>query len=62
MYAADTLEGLKTASPMSSGVTVTEKKSAVKTTLEVVPPGNPDSQFFHNGVKYITTNAEFALS
>ena len=46
VYAADTLEGLKTASPMSSGVTVTEKKSAVKTTIEVVPPGSPDSQFF----------------
>jgi hypothetical protein len=46
VYAADTLEELKTASPMSSGVTVTEKKSAVKTTIEVVPPGSPDSQFF----------------
>lgn len=46
VYAADTVEELKTAEPMTSGVTVKEKKSAVKTTIEVTPSGSPDSQFF----------------
>ena len=47
VYAADTLEGLKTASPLSSGVTLKEKKSAVKTTLEVTPPDlSAPAQFF----------------
>ena len=46
VYAAPTVEGLNNASPMTSGVTVKEKKSAVMTTIEVTPPGNPDSQFF----------------
>lgn len=46
VYAADTLEGLKTAKPLASGVTVTEKKSAVKTTIEVVPPAEAAQQFF----------------
>lgn len=46
VYAADTLEGLKTAEPLASGVTVTEKKSAVKTTIEVVPPAEAAQQFF----------------
>ena len=46
VYAADTVEGLESASPMTSGVEVKEKKSAVKTTLEVTPPSGKDSQFF----------------
>lgn len=46
VYAADTVEGLDGASPMTSGMTVKEKKSAVKTVIEVTPPGNPPSQFF----------------
>ena len=46
VYAADTVEGLKSASPMTSGVEVKEKKSAVKTTIEVTPPGSPAQQFF----------------
>ncbi|MBO7683623.1 MAG: hypothetical protein J6T51_02730, partial [Kiritimatiellae bacterium] len=46
VYAAPTVEGLNNASPMTSGVTVKGKKSAVMTTIEVTPPGNPDSQFF----------------
>lgn len=36
---------LKTAEPLASGVRVTEKKSAVKTTIEVVPP-EAAQQFF----------------
>jgi hypothetical protein len=40
------VEGLKTASPMTSGVEVKEKKSAVKATIEVTPPGSPAQQFF----------------
>ena len=46
VYAADTLDGLKSAEPLASGVTVTEKKSAVKTTIEVVPPEEAAQQFF----------------
>ena len=46
VYAADSVEGLESASPMTSGVEVKEKKSAVKTTLEVTPPSGKDSQFF----------------
>ena len=46
VYAADTLEGLDSAAPMSSGVEVKEKKSAVKTTLEVTPSAGAASQFF----------------
>lgn len=46
VYAAPTVEGLDAASPMTSGVTVKEKKSAVKTVIEVTPSGNPPSQFF----------------
>ena len=46
VYAAETLDGLKTAKPMSSGVEVKGKKSAVMTTIEVTPSGSPDSQFF----------------
>ena len=46
VYAADTVEGLESASPMTSGVTVTEKKSAVKTIIEVTPPPAAPAQFF----------------
>lgn len=46
VYAADTVEGLESASPMASGVTVKEKKSAVKTTIEVTPPPAAPAQFF----------------
>ena len=46
VYAADTVGGLKSASPMTSGVEVKEKKSAVKTTIEVTPPAGAQSQFF----------------
>lgn len=46
VYAADTIQGLKTASPMTGGVEIKEKKSAVKTTIEVTPPGGSQSQFF----------------
>ncbi len=31
---------------IADGATVKGKKSAVMTTIEVTPPGNPDSQFF----------------
>ena len=46
VYAALTVEGLDAATPLTGGVTVKEKKSAVKTVIEVTPPGNPPSQFF----------------
>ena len=46
VYAAPTVEGLNNASPMTSGVTVREKKCAVKAVIEVTPSGNPPSQFF----------------
>ncbi len=46
VYAADTLEGLDSASPMTSGVTIEEKKSAVKTTIKVTPASGSQSQFF----------------
>ena len=46
VYAASTVEGLNSASPMTSGVEVKEKKSAVKTTIEVTPPSGAQSQFF----------------
>jgi hypothetical protein len=46
VYAADTVEGLNDAEPVSEGVTVTERKSAVKTTIEVVLPSTPEKQFF----------------
>ena len=45
VYAASTLEGLESASPMTSGVEVKVKTSAVKTTIEVTPPSG-SSQFF----------------
>ena len=47
VYCADSLEELKKATPMTEGVTVTEKKSAVKTTIEVTPPDpTAPAQFF----------------
>ena len=46
VYAADSVEGLKDAEPVSEGVTVTERKSAVKTKIEVVLPSTSEKQFF----------------
>ena len=46
VYAADTVEGLESASPMTKGVTVKEKKSAVKTTIEVTPSDSTAAQQF----------------
>lgn len=46
VYAADSVEGLKDAEPVSAGVTVEERKSAVKTKIKVVLPSTPDAQFF----------------
>ena len=46
VYAADTVEGLATASPLSSGVVLKNTQNAVKTTLEVTPPTTSDTQFF----------------
>ena len=46
VYAAGSVEDLATASPMASGVEIKEKKSAVKTTIEVTPPSSSQSQFF----------------
>jgi hypothetical protein len=49
VYAAETVEGLGSASPMASGVTVTDKKSAVKVSLEVETQPGDDSRFFRVG-------------
>ena len=46
VYAADTVEGLKDAEPLSEGVMIEEKKSAVKTKIKVTPPSGSASQFF----------------
>lgn len=47
VYAAGTVEGLNNATPLTSGVEVKEKKSAVKTTIEVTPPDPAaPAQFF----------------
>ena len=43
---ADTVAGLATAEPTTNGVTVIEKKDAVKVDLEVAVPPNTESQFF----------------
>jgi hypothetical protein len=43
---ADTVAGLATAEPTTSGVTVLEKVPAVKVDLEVAVPPNTGSQFF----------------
>ncbi len=47
VYAADAPEGLASAAPLSSGVTIDEKKCAVKAKITVTPP-NPSAtkQFF----------------
>jgi len=50
VYAAETVEGLESASPMTGGVEVKEKKSAVKATIEVTLPNPPaPAQFFRVG-------------
>ena len=49
VYAAETVEGLESAAPMSEGVTVTDKRSAVKVSLEVETPPGDDSRFFRVG-------------
>lgn len=46
VYRAGSLEELKTAEAMTEGVTVTEKASAVKVTLEAEAPGDAGQQFF----------------
>lgn len=46
VYAADTVEDLATASPLTSGVTLKATQNAVKATLEVTPPSTSDTQFF----------------
>ena len=46
VYRASSLEGLKTAEAMTSGVTLTEKTSAVKVTLEAEAPADAEQQFF----------------
>ena len=37
VYAADSVEGLESASPMTSGVVIEERKSAVKTIIKIAP-------------------------
>ena len=49
VYAAETVEGLESAAPMSEGVTVTDRKSAVKVSLEVETPPGDGSRFFRVG-------------
>jgi len=46
VYRAGSLSELEDAAPMAGGVTVKEKKSAVKMTLEVAAPEAAPSQFF----------------
>lgn len=46
VYAAGSLEDLKTAEPLTSSDYTVEKKSAVKTTINVTVPGTPEKQFF----------------
>ncbi len=46
VYAADSVEELKTAQPLTEGVVVEDRKSAVKTTISVVLPSAPEKQFF----------------
>ena len=45
VYAADTVDGLKTASALTEGVAI-ENKSAVKSTIQVTAPSGKSSQFF----------------
>ena len=46
VYRANSLDDLKTAEAMTEGVTLTEKTSAVKVTLEAVAPTDAERQFF----------------
>ena len=46
VYRAGSLDDLKTAEAMTEGVTLTEKTSAVKVTLEAEAPGDAGQQFF----------------
>ena len=46
VYAADSVEDLATADPLTSGVTLKDTQNAVKATLEVTPPSTSDTQFF----------------
>lgn len=46
VYSADTVEGLATASPLSSGVVLKNTQNAVKATLEVSPSSTSETQFF----------------
>ena len=46
VYSADSVEGLESALPMSSGVSVRSKTPAVKVELEVAAPSGADAQFF----------------
>ena len=46
VYGADSVEGLESALPMSSGVSVRSKAPAVKVELEVAAPSGADAQFF----------------
>ena len=46
VYAAGSLEDLKAAEPLTSSDYTVEKKSAVKTTINVTVPGTPEKQFF----------------
>ena len=47
VYAADSVEGLEDAEPVSEGVTVTERKSAVKTVINITPtPSATGGKFF----------------
>lgn len=48
VYAADTVDGLKTASALTEGVAI-ENKSAVKSTIQVTAPNGKSSQFFRVG-------------
>ena len=49
VYRADSIEELKTAKAMTDGVTLTEKASAVKVTLEAEAPTAAEQQFFRVG-------------
>lgn len=46
VYSAGSLEELASAQPLAEGVKVVEKKSAVKTTVEVVAPEDAQKRFF----------------
>lgn len=46
VYAADTVAGLSTATPLSTGVTLENRMNAVLVTLEVEPESTAEQQFF----------------